>query len=239
MIRKTVRKQQPKIKTEVELTSAVANWLITQGWAVYLEVQCSVKLGRADIVAIKNGEVWIIESKMGMSLELLDQAIDWQDSGHFVSMAIPEPCRKRKSHRHGAAVKSLCTTHGIGLIYVNKSVAGCRVWQKTLPKLQTHIGAIADIIRDVCHNGLALQTKHNQTWQVEWSPYKRTMQTIKDYLIKNGSTPLVDVIKDCKHHYKTNAGAVQTLKRAILNWEKSEFSLDTSKKPAVLSLRLK
>jgi hypothetical protein len=56
-------KKKNQFKTEAELAEAVVAWLCDMGWTVYKEVLIQKSGKIADIVAVKDSEVWIVESK--------------------------------------------------------------------------------------------------------------------------------------------------------------------------------
>jgi hypothetical protein len=72
---------------EIELDKPIVSWLQDQHWDVYQEVQFSYGGGVADIVAVRNGIMWFIESKTSYSFRVLEQAAGWPV--HFRSIAIP------------------------------------------------------------------------------------------------------------------------------------------------------
>lgn len=72
---------------ETELAQKVVAWLLEQHWEVYQEVQFSRSGGIADIVALRHGVMWIIESKMSYGFAVLEQASRWVT--HLRSVAVP------------------------------------------------------------------------------------------------------------------------------------------------------
>lgn len=73
---------------EEKIGAAVSEWLRRQGWTVYAEVEVPGGKRRADIVAVKGDEVWIVEAKVRLGLRLLRQAVAWTDYAHRVSVAV-------------------------------------------------------------------------------------------------------------------------------------------------------
>jgi hypothetical protein len=79
---------KPKFSTEAELAKVVTTWLRADGWATFHEVECWG--GRADIVAVRHGLVWLVETKLRAGLEVLSQALDKRRAGaHGVLVAVP------------------------------------------------------------------------------------------------------------------------------------------------------
>ena len=72
---------------ETELAKPVIEWLTDQHWEIYQEVQFDGGGTVADIVAVRNGIIWIIETKTSYGFAVLEQARRW--SVHYRSIAIP------------------------------------------------------------------------------------------------------------------------------------------------------
>ncbi len=53
---------KPNFATESALAEVVTTWLRADGWATFHEIECWG--GRADIVAVRHGLVWLIETKL-------------------------------------------------------------------------------------------------------------------------------------------------------------------------------
>lgn len=102
----------PKFASERAMAEAVVSWLRADGWSTFHEVEC--RGGRADIVAVRQGLVWLIETKLRAGLEVLAQAIEKRRSGaHGVLVAVPA----------GPAAKLLANISGrlgIGVITVDE-----------------------------------------------------------------------------------------------------------------------
>ena len=69
--------KRPKIATEAALAEIVTTWLRADGWRTYHEVELP-RGGRADIIGVRRGLVWIVETKLQAGLDVLDQALDRQ-----------------------------------------------------------------------------------------------------------------------------------------------------------------
>jgi hypothetical protein len=78
------------ILTEADLASKVVSWLESDGWEVFQEVQPEGWGGpRADIVAVQEGRVWVVECKKQFSFDLLAQAEKWKPYSNRASIAVP------------------------------------------------------------------------------------------------------------------------------------------------------
>ena len=79
---------------EQELASYIVSYLENENWEIFQEVQFRSYGNIADIVAVKDNKLWIIESKTTLSFKVLEQARRWKC--HYRSIAVPS-VRDRKS----------------------------------------------------------------------------------------------------------------------------------------------
>ena len=86
------RPANKKHAPEAALGPPVIAWLESQGWDVYQEVESGRQSYRADIVAIKDKLVLVVELKTSLTFDLLYQAQRWRDKAHHVYAAVPA-CR--------------------------------------------------------------------------------------------------------------------------------------------------
>jgi hypothetical protein len=121
---------------EIDLAAKVIDWLQSQWWEVYQEVQPHHCGRTADIVAINGPLVWVIETKTSLSLALLEQALRWRGYANYISIATPSPRRYSKGED---AVRLFVKHLGIGrmLIYPNRVADG--VDQKHPPVLSGNV----------------------------------------------------------------------------------------------------
>lgn len=100
---------------ETDIAKAAVDWLTSQNWEVYQEVQFR-PFGRiADIVAVNGRLVWVVECKTSLNLALLEQAYRWRGYANFISIAVPQA---RNGKGRGAAELFL-KQFGIGKLSVH------------------------------------------------------------------------------------------------------------------------
>lgn len=103
---------KPNFASEAELAKVVTTWLRADGWATYHEVEC--RGGRADIVAVHRGLVWLVETKLRAGLEVLAQALEKRRAGaHGVLVAVPAGPAAR-------LLTSIAGRLGVGVIAVSE-----------------------------------------------------------------------------------------------------------------------
>ncbi|MEW6614016.1 MAG: MmcB family DNA repair protein [Thermodesulfobacteriota bacterium] len=100
--------------SEVEIAKVVIGWLQDLRWEVYQEVQIGACGPIADIVAVQDKLLWIIEVKRSLGLSVIGQALHWKTFCHYVSVAVPY---KRWTKEHDTAVYFM-KRDGIGLLKV-------------------------------------------------------------------------------------------------------------------------
>jgi hypothetical protein len=107
------RMPQPPHRPETSLYPAVKSFLEAQGFVVKGEI------GRCDVVAVRGDEpprLVIAELKLGLSLELLLQAVDRMRAADEVWLAVPATRRGRDRDRRA---HRLCRLLGVGLLAVS------------------------------------------------------------------------------------------------------------------------
>lgn len=114
--------------TEADIACAAIKWLTRQGFDCYSEVPCWG--GRADIVAVRQSVIWIVETKIALTAELCIQCRD----------RLREPCNgvlavaSGKSNRDGHPLIEWLSGHGIGFARVHPHSTGFDLHQ--LPSLR-------------------------------------------------------------------------------------------------------
>lgn len=187
--------------TEADLAAVVVGWLQDSGATVYQEVECPG--GVADIVARVGPELWIIETKLHLSLALLIQAMDRRRLAHRVYCAGPYT----RTLRDFAGV---CREVGVGLLEVSigddgyghprvREAAAAQRWnsrpvelaKKLRPEHQTHAAAGTNGGR--------------------WTPFRDTCEQLRAIVERNPGVPLGDAVASIRDHYSSKAAARSSL----------------------------
>lgn len=195
---------------ETDLARKVIDWLIDQKWDVYQEVQVFQGGSIADIVARQGRVIWIIETKMTLSLSVIGQAHEWLPWANYVSVAVPAGRR-----RIGFAAYVL-NTYGIGVLKVNQyeyDWSSC-VEEVKHPAFRRNIGKEILNILNEAHKTYA---EAGNSQGRHWSPFKQTCLDILRYVQVNEGCSLKDVLNNVKHHYATPASA----RSCIPKWAES------------------
>lgn len=188
--------------SEEQLAQTVIAWLEDMRWDVYQEVQTRSTPGRADIVAIQNCIVWVIESKISLGLSVLEQADKWYPYAHYRSVATP----------HGAShfIYEICQWRGIGVI-VRQGESFCH--EQIEPSLNRKAYVKWTEALSSEHKTYA---KAGTATGRFWSPFKLTCQKIVQYVSGHEGCDLKELMAGIQHHYTSSATARQMIPHWIL-----------------------
>lgn len=185
---------------ETDIAGALMAWLVEMGWDCYPEVKANFTDRRPDIVAIQGPVLWVIETKVSASLDLLAQGRKWIGYANRVSVA--------SYHYPSEVAREYCKWHGIGVLYVPLCGRDIREYGKarTLPKARTKG------LRKALHPDQKQYMPGNACGDFS-SPWKRTMREAKYFIKHNPGTPLKPLIQSIKHHYQTAPIAMSALRQ--------------------------
>lgn len=184
--------------SEADLAAVVVAWLQDSGAAVYQEVEVSG--GVADIVARVGAELWIIETKVSLSLALLVQAMERRRHAHRIYCAGPYT----KTLRDFGWV---CAEVGIGLLEVHpgtdsewdrpqvKQIVRSRRWN-------SKPAALAARLRPEHQTHAAAGTNGGR-----WTPFRDTCEQLLRVVTRDPGVPLQDAVASIRDHYSSKAAA--------------------------------
>ena len=191
-------------ETEADLAAFVIQYLEERDYDVYQEVPCNG--GVADIVAVKDETVWIIECKKALGLPVLEQAWRRRASAHLVSVAT----RRRKRAERSRFAESVMREKGIG--YLEISNVGV-VKERFAPKLKEKAKHASETFQSLRpeHKTYA---RAGEAGAGHWSPFKETCRNIRDLVTQKPGITLTLLLNECSHHYasrKSAHGSIVTL----------------------------
>lgn len=198
--------------TEIELAKKLILWLQDQQWDIYQEVSLGYGQPTADIVALRNGMTWVIETKMNISLALMEQAHKYIWLSNYVSIAIPaNPYWKSglRKRQKGQNFADLILQHfGIGKLTVGEN----DIREIVAPRLR-RVHQILNIKSYL----VSMQKTHAPAGNAEkrkWTPFQETVNNIIDYVRLHPGATLKEVINSIDHHYASSV----TAKTYIAQW---------------------
>jgi hypothetical protein len=205
---------------ETELAAPVVEWLISQNWNVYQEVQFERLNGIADIVAERHGILWIVETKTAMTIEVLNQASVWPV--HFRSVAVPKA--KNRGKRDYRVAKDY---YGVGVIEVSEHY----VDETLRPPLYLRHHKQAKRLMSQLTELHKTFAKAGSKSGSHLTPYKLTMMQIRSTIEKNPGCTVEDLFTTHgSMHYANKSsfkGNVLKCLEEFENWCK----IDKSSKP--------
>ena len=207
--------------TEEELAASVVEWLRLEEWDVYQEVATGYANPRADIVAVRNPVIWVIEVKTTLGLGVIAQAWNWTAFAHFVSVAVPASPRNSKTRAFASIV---CHDYGIGVL----SLDGPRIVGKSKPRLNRK--ALTHHIRPYLMEEQRSYAPAGNADAQYWTPFRSTCDQLRK-LVRDGPITIRDAMDKINHHYASDA----TARASILKWANlgkvQGVAVDDSTKP--------
>jgi len=194
-----------KFKTESELAAVIVEWLAAQGWDVHQEVQFGRAGIRADIAARRGSLTWVVETKLSLSLNLLEQASEWEAWTNFISVAVPHSMHRKR----GLFLAKVLDLTGIGLLNVRGKSAEHDVEVHRAPRLNRKIikRRLLEIL-EVHEN----YTKAGSPDGGYWTPFRSTTRELRRFVEKNPGCTMKQAVDGIKHHYCRDTTAVACLR---------------------------
>jgi len=193
--------RKPPFTSEQELAGIVVEWLQHHHWEVYQEVP--VGSGIADIVAKQGRILWLIETKLSMSLNLINQLDDRIGYANFTSAAIPSRVRK--------APHKLLKALGAGCLTVYQRGFGGRPYltETVHPRFfrKTRGIELYEEQKTFCSAG-SPSGGH-------WTPFKETSRNVQGYVFSHPGCTMKEMLGNIKYHYGTPAAAHTCIVRWI------------------------
>jgi hypothetical protein len=192
-----------KFNSEIELAEKVVIWLKEQGWIIYQEVTYE---SIADVVAIKNDVIWIIECKTSFGLKIINQALNWIGCANFISIAIP--------YLSSYNQKRISNYLPIGIIEVKKESNNNHYINvvKEAPE-QEDISEL-NYFKKRLYEKQKTWAKAGNNQGKRHTAFQDTVEQIYNYLKLNPGSTLKQIITNIHHHYHKD----QTAQCAISQW---------------------
>lgn len=217
--------------TEAEMAKPVCEWLESDGWEVYKEVEVSSH-GIADIVAVfEKKTIWVIECKTNYGLTVVDQALRWRFLANYISVCVPvESCYRNESE----TLKTISEQNGIGILtvrlnnngyydddYFKRNYGfGVDVYEKSEWR-KVRANFISKNLVDAQKNSIAGSKAGGH-----WTPFKNTAQLLVELVKKypgiklktavdGGEVSEGKKIDGLKHHYSAQGAVVRNITSCI------------------------
>jgi hypothetical protein len=220
-------KELGKKISETDLAAALIAVLTQDGWKCYSEVQVASFGDRADVMATKNGILWVFECKLTPNLDVLGQALRWVGKAHYVSICTPHSTSNPYSNK-GRFITDWIKYKGIGweiidinainnaILQVSRRGDGkltghcCRYSLDLNPKLNRSAHNKAKIIINKLSSDMNNYTAGSGGAKYS-TPFKRSILAVDQYLQQHGEAELGVMIDSISHHYNTKTSAISCI----------------------------
>ena len=202
------RRPAPKKWSEEDLGKVVVEYLKSDGWDVYQEVQMYQGGPVADIVATSGPLVMVCELKRSMSLTLLAQADYWKRWTNVVRVFIPYPKRGGNTRQFAF---DICKDRGIGVVTVKAPLpryadncdegGSFREWVKPAFRRTP----MAKELRAVLSEKHKQHAKAGSAAGGHWTPFKQTVERLTTLVRKEPGISMKDAFSRIEHHYASYA----------------------------------
>jgi hypothetical protein len=194
-------------ESETELAAAIVAWLRQEQWEVYQEVQLSYGSSIADIIAVRDPVVWVIETKRSLTLEAINQAERWHYYAHLASVAVP----KRKRDGRPLAGARVCRLLGVGLLCVQPPSR----WQaaEVIEEQRSRFDRRSSVKRTrqaLCEEHKTFAAAGNAECR-RWSPWRATCEELRKSVERAPGMSLKEAIESIETHYHSQASARSSL----------------------------
>lgn len=194
---------------ETELAAAVVAYLRELDYDVHQEVGGPGP--RADIVAVRGPLLYVIETKMSLTLALLAQAHQWLSNANRVSVAIPS-LRRYGNRPERAIAMRILREWGVGLLEVHAGYNETKVAELMAPQLRRHTPD-QDWLRERLCDGTRTYAAAGNAENKFWSPFKSTVAEIHRVLRETPGLTTRELVGHIRHHYDRDSTARSCLPR--------------------------
>jgi hypothetical protein len=194
---------------EVDVATEAVAWLTADSWDPHFEVTLPGSKDRADIVATRDGKLVVVETKLTLSFDLLEQGFRWKPYANAVWVAVPaaQPTPGRRL-AYRVAEKYLM----IGVLEVGDGSPKIRA---PAPELSRMDDALL----------LALRPEHKTFARAgspaggQATPYKTTCEALRSFVSDNPGCTAEEATASIRHHYRSNDKAAEYLLKDAKNGE--------------------
>ena len=195
---------------EADIALVVREGLIKAGWDVFPEASMLYGRGRADLACTMNDSLFVVETKLSLSMKLIDQANEWIRTKAVGQVAIAVPNRPVPRIVH-----EICQWKGIGIIMVHLPTRRIEIVREPVNLVIWPVKARK--MMDSLHPDMKNYTPGtNKKWS---TPYNRTMGKVREFVTERPGEKIGVVVDSVEHHYSSRSSALQSMPRAIRRFE--------------------
>lgn len=223
--------KRKEFETETELASALMAHLEELGWDCYPEAAVNRGGNRADIIAYRKPIVWVIEAKLRFGQDVLDQARNWLNWAHYVSVLVPS------GGRWHSVLTDWMKWKGVGLIEARKETA----WGSAPPRIDFDTSRITPRLHRSAHRNAQYIAEHLHPDMKRFapgtnagysSPWRRTMNAAIHYVQTKPGCTIREIVENASHHYQSDASA----RSCLLKWLEADPRVSMQREGRVVKL---
>jgi len=216
-------RRKPAWGSEADMARVVVGWLEHQGWEVYQEVQIHSYGRCADMVALRDEKLWVIETTLSFTLDLMAQADGWRPYTDWISIAVPATKGGRYRESPGRVfARSVLRERGIGIMVVTPPRARwnreAEVNEMVTPRIQEHKPGAQ--LRTAMRQSLVPQQKYfaeaGNAAGHRWTPFQDTCMHLRLLVQANPGIELKDAFKMLgRMHYASVSSAIGSMRKQL------------------------
>lgn len=201
-------KELTQTLSEKTIAVSVQNWLLSQNWDCFPEAQIRHRGPRADIIAIKGPLMWVLETKLSLNLQVIEQALRWKGLGAlYTTVAVLKPKRKRQNRFtwYSDFVDRFFRQEGLGLILIdNENLSISEVIE---PRLHRYNYPRSKRIVKQLDPRMKQYLPGSSGKEGYSSPYRRTMENALKYIQQKNSCSINDLLNNIETHFRIRTKA--------------------------------
>lgn len=209
--------------TETELGAVVRQYLLDRGFLVFEEVPVKDVNASADIVGVSKDEVWVVECKLHLGLDVMAQGDRWVGHCHRTWVAVPAKYTPTLTF-----AKVLLEHRGIGLLFGHDhGRSGRVVSQELAAKVYTEpvdIGLVGALHQEHASGNWAPAGAQKGS---RFTPYVNTCRQLLVLVTEEPGLTIKEAVGKIHHHYHTDQNAISSLlmwaKKGTILGVKAEF----------------
>ena len=220
--------------SETDIAEVMVDYLESKDWDVYQEVQFHNYGGIADIVAVKDNQLWIIETKISLTFSVMAQAEKW--FCHYRSIAVLRSIRSNDNGRR-LAYRVCRNFLKIGVMEVSPDSRD--IYIIVPPSLQTGVDQTVKRQLGILSPLHKEYAKAGSSGSGHLTPFKYTLLQVKEFIEENSGCTMNDIIEHIgKGHYSSIESAKNNLRKSLRDWVNwCEVNWDGNKRANVYKLR--
>jgi len=197
------RKRMSQSFSEEILVDHAERYLQFLGWKTRRELVTPRAL--PDMVAIKDDQIWILEGKRTLSLDLLSQLFSWQGFAHRISGIVPQVHSNWHQKRGRSFARSLLREKGIGCFTVDIGGTPPSIYELIEPRVDPRPVQKGFILRH-------LENEYKRPGQID---LENTEELLLEYVTQHPGVTLREALRDVSHHYSSFKSACSNLLKRL------------------------